>query len=727
MSIFDKLKRGITKRLKKPQKRSFGRLVFVALKYFILAVLLMVLFIFALFIYYGKDLPRPENFTEKPFSQATRIYDRTGKVVLYDLYGEENREIITLNQVSDILKNVIIASEDYRFYQHGGVDLRGIARAILIDLKLRSRDQGASTITQQLIRSSFLTTKKTVARKVQEIILSLELESRYSKDQILEWYLNQIPFGQNAYGVEAASQTYFKKTASEITLTEAATLAAIIPAPSYYSPYGSHKADLLAKKDVILKRVADLGLISKDQLAAALIEEIKFADNTQTIKAPHFVFYVLNYLENKYGEDYLREKGLKIYTSLDWDVQQNMEAVITKKTTVNEGYNANNTAAVTLDPNTGEILGLVGSKNFFGTSYPEGCNSNKGECLFDPQFDVATLGNRQPGSSFKPIVYATAFNEGYSPDTVLWDVPTEFNPNCNPLGNEEKDRFGADCYHPHNYDEASRGKVTVRRSLAQSLNLPSVKLLYLAGIDKSIKTAESLGITSLTDKDRYGLSLVLGGGEVNLLEITSAYGVFANDGLKVPPVSILKIEDADGNIIEQNKKEGERVLSTQTARLINDVLSDNDARVPAFVRNNPLFFENYQVAAKTGTTSNYVDVWTIGYTPFAVVGVWAGNNDNSPINKNTGIGLAAPIWRGIMEKLLVSHPAENFIEPDPIITINPILQGQFPPGENHSILYYINKDNPQGPPPTNPSDDPQYTSWEAGVQNWLIRNPQPTN
>ncbi len=720
MSILEKL--GLKRKNRKPL--NLWRVLFLIIKYGVILLLLLALLIFILFIYYGRDLPRPEKFTEKPFIQSTKIYDRTGKILLYDIYGEERRELVTLDQVSQNLINAVITSEDSRFYQHNGVDFKGIVRAILVDLKLGNRSQGASTITQQLIRSSFLTLKKTVDRKVKEIILTLELERKYSKDQILEWYLNQIPFGENCYGIEAASQAYFKKSSKDLSIAESAVLTAMIPAPSYYSPYGRNKDKLLNKKDYILNRMAKAGLITQIQLEESLKEELIFADTTKTIKAPHFVFYIMNSLIDEYGEDYLREKGLKVYTTLDWDLQSHTEEVITEKTSANEGYNANNTAAVALDPKTGEILALVGSKNYFGKSYPEGCNSRQGECLFDPKFDVATLGNRQPGSAFKPFIYATAFNKGYTPSTLLWDALTEFNTNCSPNANQEKDIYGLKCYNPRNYDGTFRGPVSLRQALAQSLNIPSVKLLYLSGIDDSIKTAQSMGITTLTDPTRYGLSLVLGGGEVNLLEITSAYGVFAADGLMVPPVSILRIEDAQGNIIKQNKKETKRVLTQQTARLINNVLSDNEARIPAFVRNNPLFFNNYQVAAKTGTTSNYVDVWTVGYTPFIVVGVWAGNNDNSPINRQSGIGLAAPIWRKVIEKAITTHAVENFIEPEPSVTTKEILNGQFPSGQKHSILYYINKDNPLGDPPQSPESDSQYLMWEVGVENWLIQNPQ---
>ncbi len=710
---------------KKTGPRNLWWVFLLIIKYIVIAILLLILAIFVLFIYYGRDLPRPEKFTEKPFIQSTKIYDRTGKILLYDIYGEERRELVTLDQVSPNLINAVITSEDSRFYQHSGVDFKGIVRAILTDLKLGNRSQGASTITQQLIRSSFLTMKKTIDRKVKEVILTLELERRYSKNQILEWYLNQIPFGENCYGIEAASQTYFTKSAKDLSLAQSAVLTAMIPAPSYYSPYGQNKEKLLDRKDYILNRMARAGLIDQAQLESSLKEELVFADTSKTIKAPHFVFYIINYLENTYGEDYLIEKGLKVYTTLDWDLQQHMEAVITEKTSVNESFNANNTAAVALDPKTGEILALAGSKNYFGKSYPEGCNSRQGKCLFDPKFDVATLGKRQPGSAFKPFVYATAFNKGYTPNTTLWDTLTEFNTSCSPNANQSKDIYGLNCYNPRNYDGAFRGKVSLRQALDQSLNVPSVKLLYLAGIDNSLKTAQDMGMTTLNDPTRYGLSLVLGGGEVNLLEITSAYGVFADDGLMIPPVSILKIEDADGNIIKENKKEAKRVLPQQTARLMNDVLSDNDARVPAFSRDNPLFFNGYQVAAKTGTTSSYVDVWTIGYTPFAVVGVWAGNNDNSPINKKSGIGLAAPIWRKIMEKIITTHPVENFIKPEPLTTTKPMVNGPTPAGENHDILYYVDRNNPLGDPPQNPAADPQYLPWEVGVENWLLSHPQP--
>ncbi len=691
--------------------------------------LLTVILALCLFFYYTYDLPRPEKFTENPFIQSTKIYDRTGKVLLYDIYGEEKREIVSFDKISDNLKHAVLASEDDRFYQHGGIDLLAIIRSVLIDLRLMKATTGASTITQQLIRSVYLTKERTLARKVREVVLSIELERRYSKDQIFNWYLNEIPFGENAYGAEAASQTYFDKPTLDLSLGQAATLAALVPAPSYYSPYGSHKNSLLQKKDAILNRMAQLGYIDAKQLEEAKKENIVFSESTTPIKAPHFVMYVKQYLEDKYGIDFLQQKGLKVYTSLDWDLQNYAEQVVKDADKTNIQFDANNIALVVIDPKTGEILSLIGSKDYFQDSYPKGCDEKtSGKCVFDPKFDVATIGLRQPGSSFKPFVYATALKKGYTPDTVLWDVTTEFNKNCNPDGSQEKDQYGLECYNPKDYDGKNRGMVSLRSALGQSLNIPSVELLYLAGLRDSIQTAKDMGITTLNEPDRYGLSLVLGGGEVTLLEMTSAYGIFATEGLKISPVSILKIEDNNGNIVEQNGKQATKVLDTQVARQINDILSDNNARALMFGQNNALYFDKYQVAAKTGTTQYYNDAWTMGYSPFASVGVWVGNNDNSSTNKKTGIGLAAPIWRKVMQKLLESRPAKNFTKPDPVAATNLVLLGQLPLGDQpHSILHYVDKNNPTGPAPSNPDQDPMYFLWEEGVKNWINNLSQPTD
>ncbi|OGZ84330.1 MAG: hypothetical protein A2599_02145 [Candidatus Staskawiczbacteria bacterium RIFOXYD1_FULL_39_28] len=681
------------------------------------------LFFVLLFFYYTWDLPKPEKFTETPFIQSTKIYDRTGRVVLYDIFGEEKRQIVPFNKISDHLKQAVLTSEDARFYQHGGIDFEGILRAVWVDLLSQARSQGGSTITQQLIRTVYLTGQKSISRKIREIVLSIELEQKYSKDQIFEWYLNAIPFGENAYGAESASQTYFSKPASDLSLAQAATLTSLIPAPSHYSPYGPNKAELLQKKDSVLERMKKNGYITTEEMEEAKKEKIVFSETTNSIKAPDFVLYIKKYLDDKYGEDYLRERGLRIYSTLDWDLQQYMEKTIKESDKSLKSKNANNAAAAAINPKTGEILALVGSKDYFAKPYPEGCDEKgPNACLFAPKYDVATMGKRQPGSSFKPIVYATAFKKGFTPNTILWDVNTEFNPNCPPDGTGITDQYGLKCYSPQDYDGGNRGPVTMRQALDQSLNIPAVETLYLTGIYDSLQTARDLGITTLTDINNYGLSLVLGGGDVNLLEMTSAYGVFAAEGIYIPPISILKITDSDGNIIEENKKQPTKVLDTQIARTVNNVLSDNNARAPIFGFNSPLYFPNYQVAAKTGTTQNFVDGWTMGYAPSIAVGVWVGNNNNVP-TRDEGIGLAAPIWHKIMEKVLLSQPAENFNPPEPITTgRNPALLGQLPTGDTNTILYYVDKNNPLGSSPQNPASDPQYFMWQAAINNWLSKN-----
>ena len=660
------------------QKSKKKALFFSALKLLGFGCFSAIFVVFFVFVFYSKDLPRPEIFTEKHLTQSTKIYDHTGQVLLYEIYGEEKRTIVPLGIIPERLKQAVIAIEDANFYHHFGIDFEGILRSVLINLKIGRPAYGGSTIPQQLIRSAFFTPEKTIERKVREIILALELDRRYPKDQILEWYLNQIPFGQNAYGVEAASQIYFNKTVSEITTAEAATLAALIQAPYHFSPYGENKDNLLARKDYVLERMLEIGYLNKEETETAKEEIIDFKNPT-AIKAPHFVLYVIeNYLKPKYGQDlaYLKENGIKVYTSLDWELQTLAEKVVKEGVERNKIYNAHNAALVAISPKNGEILAMVGSADWFADPYPEGCTAGK-DCLFDPQFNV-TVGTkespgRQPGSAFKPFIYATAFEKGYDDKTKVTDEPSNFG------------LWGGKEYTPQNYDGLFRGWVELRQSLSQSLNVPSIKTLFLAGLEDkveslgtnnflglesvflkglegSIETAKSMGITTL-DKplSSYGPSIVLGGGEVKLLDITSAYGVFATGGLMSPPVSILKIEDYDGNIIEENKKPQKRVLSSEAARLINSILSDNEARTPMFGPRSHLYFEGYQVAAKTGTTDNFRDAWTIGYTPSIVVGVWAGNNNNqSMIRNQPAATVAGPIFNNFLKEILPGLPKEQF-------------------------------------------------------------------
>jgi 1A family penicillin-binding protein len=601
-----------------------------------------------LFVSYTKDLPRPERFTEKETFQSTKIFDREGKTLLYEIYGEEKRTVVSLDQIADSLQKAMVATEDADFYHHHGVSFKAIIRAILADLRLFKPFQGASTITQQLVRSSYLSKEKTGSRKTKEIILALELERRYSKNQILEFYLNQVPFGQNTYGAEAASQTYFQKSAKDISLAQAALLAALIQAPSYLSPYGLHLDELLQRKDYVLDRMAEEKYINPQQRDEAKKEALRFSKVTQPIKAPHFVMWVKSLLEEKYGEDFLKEKGLRVYTTLDWNLQEFAEKIVQERAEVNKLGRSLNAALVAIDPKSGQILSLIGSKDFFADPYPPDCRPGD-NCLFEPQFDAA-LASRQPGSSFKPFVYATAFKKGYDDKTVVVDEPTDFGV------------WGGKDYTPRNYDGLFRGPVTLRQALAQSLNIPSIKvLLYLAGLEDSVQTARDLGLTTL--ESPFGPSIVLGGYEVKLLEMVSAYGAFATDGLWLKPYPILKIEDDQGNVLESIESTPKRVLETKVTSLINDILSDNETRAPIFGPNSPLFFEGFQVAVKTGTTQDYRDGWTIGYTPSIVIGVWTGNNDNSPMAKEPGVVFAGPIFHQVMAKILSQSPIESFMKP----------------------------------------------------------------
>lgn len=620
------------------RKREILEKVFPVLKFLSYSALVVFLFFLIVFFYYAKDLPRPEKFTERQMALPTKIYDRTGETLLYTIFGEEKREVVPLSEIPEYLKWAVITAEDDNFYHHFGIDPMSMFRALLVNLRLKSPVQGGSTIPQQLIRSTFLTPEKTIKRKTREIILTLELDRRYSKDQILEWYLNQVPFGSNAYGVEAASQTFFSKKAKDLTLAEAITLASLIRAPSYLSPYGEHQDELLGRKDYILEKMFNQRRIDKEEFELAKEEELKFRKPLTSIKAPHFILYVKKILTEKYGEDSLKREGLKVFTTLDIELQEFAEKAIESGVERNKNFRAYNGALVAIDPKTGEILALVGSADYFSESFPENCSSGQ-DCLFEPEFNVAILGNRQPGSAFKPLVYATAFEKGFSENYIVIDQQTNFG------------IWGGKPYIPRNYDGKFRGPVTLRQGLAQSLNVPSVKVLvYLAGIKDSVETAKRFGITTLREPSFYGPSLVLGGGEVTLLEMVSAFGVFAAEGLKNNPKAILKIEDSQGKIIEEQKNNARRVLSSETANLISDILSDNKARTPIFGANSPLNIEG--VSVKTGTTQYFNDAWTIGYNSEIVVGVWAGNNDNSPTYEQPGVVLAAPIWRNFLLQAL---------------------------------------------------------------------------
>jgi len=720
---------------------------------FIVCAWLIVIFFIGLigvFAYFAKDLSSPGQITERRMIESTKIYDRTGKFLLYDVHGEEKRTVIPFEEIPQYVKHASLVIEDDNFYHHFGLDFRAIIRAFLANLRGKKIAQGGSTITQQFIKNAILTPERTLGRKIKEAILAIEMELKYSKDEIFNFYLNQVPYGSNAYGIEAAAQTFFNKNAKDLTIAESSLLAALPQAPSYFSPYGTHLDELKSRQLYILEKMHKFAYITKEELNQAKQEELKFSPAPGGIKAPHFVMYVQEYLEEKYGKDYMKKAGLKVYTTLDWDLQQIAEKAIAEGVKRNvKNFNAHNAALVAIDPKTGQILAMVGSKDYWAESVPNGCRPEK-NCLFTPNVNVV-IRPRQPGSSFKPFVYATAFEKGFTPDTMIFDLETEFAVE------------GAPSYRPKNYDEKFRGPVSFRQALAQSLNVPSVKVLHLAGLTQTINNAQDMGINTLKNRSRYGLSLVLGGGEVKLLEQTAGFGVFATEGTKHPIVSILKIEDSEGKTLEEYKEKSKKVLDPQIARLISDILSDEKARAPMFGSKSKLYLEERPVAAKTGTTQEYRDGWTIGYTPSLAVGVWAGNNDNTSMRMGAGIYVAAPIWNEFMRKayeVKIQNPKskiqnpenyfylpeepEEFTKPELIETDKDILNGKFtneirvtinkktgklatnltPPElleeriyhQAHCILYYLDKNNPQGT--GDGKNDSQFNNWENSVIKW---------
>jgi 1A family penicillin-binding protein len=678
-----------------------------------LAVGAAILFIAGLMILWVASLriPALESLAERRVDQSTKIYDRTGEILLYDFSQDVRREIVPFEDISEYVKNATIAIEDKDFYEHNGFVFSSFMRAVLVNLTSLSFSQGGSTITQQVVKNSILTKDKTPTRKLKELILALKLEKVLSKEDILSLYLNEIPYGGTVYGIQEASERFFAKSASDLTLAEAAYLAAIPKAPTFYSPYGTHLDELEDRKNLVLKEMKDQSTITEEEYQAALAEQVEFKakENTASIKAPHFVFFVIDELVKKYGESAVENSGWKIVTTLDYSIQTDAESLAKKYGEINQKtFNANNNAIVAMDPKTGEVLAMVGSRDYFDKK-------------IDGNFNAA-LGHRQPGSTFKPFVYAALFNKGYTDSTVLFDAPIQFSNSCAP------DNFVTDdlCYSPGNYDDKFRGPMTIRNALAQSINVPAVEALYLAGVRNSIDLAEDLGIKSLTELDRYGLSLVLGGGAVSLLDMTTAYGTFANDGIKNDYTPILWIEDGKGNIIERHNPFPQRVLPEKTSRLISSILSDNAARTPGYGPNSPLYIPSRDVAVKTGTSNDYRDAWIIGYAPNLVIGAWVGNNDNSPMEKKVAGLIVSPLWRDLMDATLPSFPIESFPAPTPenLAELKPILRGELG-SDIHSILYWVEKDNPRGPMPSNPASDPQFNNWEYGVRRWALSALQP--
>lgn len=592
-----------------------------------------------------KDIPKATVIGIKEFPQSSRIFDREGNL-LYTIYAQRNQSFVPLKEVPKDLQEATISIEDKNFYRHGAIDIRGIVRAVYVNFK-GEEVQGGSTITQQLVRNSLLTLDRTITRKVKEVILSFVVEAIYSKDKILEMYLNQVSYGGTAWGVEAASQIYFGKPVQKLTLAESAYLAGLPQAPSVYSPFGSHPEEGKKRQKQVLKAMEEGGYISSNEREKAENQKLSFTGIRDTIVSPHFVFYVKDLLVQKYGQKAVEQGGLNITTSLDPKIQKLTEdAIATEEATLrnNNWYNA---ASVVTNPKTGEVLAMVGSRNYFDDER-------------DGNVNVA-IAKRQPGSSIKPINYATGLIKGYTAATPFVDDKTCF-PNQ-----------GGKSYCPLNYDLKFHGVVQMRQALANSYNIPAVKMLELNGLDAMIATASAMGITSFTEPERYGLSLTLGGGEVTMVEMTEAFGVFANMGYRIDINPILKVVDQKGKVLEEydppdTALAGEKVIPEGVAFIISDILSDNGARTPAFGGNSPLNIKGHKVSVKTGTTNDYRDNWTIGYTPSYVVATWVGNNDNTPLRGVvSGITGAAPIWNDIMGKLLEDTTPEEISRPDSVV------------------------------------------------------------
>lgn len=715
-------------------KRS-KRLVALAKLSFIGVVLFLIVSFIAIPLF-AFNLPSPDKIVRRE-GFSTKILDRNGEV-LYDIFAEQKRTPVSLENIPLYLRQATISIEDKNFYKHEGFDPIGIFRAVF-NIMFRGKLQGGSTLTQQLVKNVLLTPERTIFRKIKEFILAIQIEKKYTKDEILQMYLNEAPFGGTSWGVEAAAETYFDKKVKDLSLIESAILAGFPQRPSKYSPYSSTPDAYIGRTQEVLRRMREDDYITKEQEEAAReeIESVEFQERGANFKAPHFVQYVQEILEERYGERVVEQGGLRVTTTLDLELQEKAEDIVKEEIEKVENLRISNGAAVILDPETGEILAMVGSRGF---NDPD----------IDGQVNVTTR-LRQPGSAIKPITYATAFKKGYTASTLIMDVPTTF-----PGG------VGQPDYKPVNYDGEHRGPIQIRYGLGNSINLVAVKTLALVGIKDTLQTAYDLGISSMEPSketlNRVGLSLTLGGGEVQLIELTGAYCAFMNGGHKVEPIGILKVEDQDGKVLEEHEPEkGKGVISEEQAFMIFDILSDNSARTAIFGTNSLLNISGRDIAVKTGTTNDKRDNWTIGGGPQAVIGVWVGNNDNSPmLQVASGVTGASPIWRRITLTALQGKPNKSVSVPSGIVSASiDLVSGyrahdDFPsrtekfikgtePGEDpvHVKLKVCKNDGKLATPadiasgnyeekefflfkeedPTAGSGDPNR--WQEGVLNWL--------
>lgn len=711
----------------------------------LISVIGCLLLFFGAVIFFAAQIPSPEDLTNRDIASSTKIYDKEGEL-LYDIYQNQNRTPIKLIDVPVYVREATIAIEDQDFYEHGGFSIPGIIRSVF-DLVVHRKVEGGSTLTQQLVKNALLSGERTLTRKLKEFILAIQVERVYAKDQILEMYLNEIPYGGTSYGIEAAANLYFGKKARDLNLAEAALLAGLPQRPSVYSPYGTKPELARARQKEVLRRMVEDGYITADQAKDASDKELIYRTATSEIgfKAPHFVLYVKEKLIEQFGDKLVEQGGLKVTTTLDYKIQKNAQQILKTEVEKLNSAKIGNGAAVVLDPKTGQILALVGSKDYFGESLPEGCTEGA-TCVFEPNVNAA-IALRQPGSATKPITYAKALEKGYTANYTLIDVKTEF-----PGG------AGQPNYNPVNYDGQFHGPTQVRFALGNSYNIPAVKMLALVGVKDVLEQGYRMGVTTweptLENVNSVGLSLTLGGREVRLLDLTSAFGVLANKGEQFDPISILKVQDVKGKtLFEYKKAEGRKVLDDGVAFIISDILSDNGARTAAFGSNSYLNIPGKTVAVKTGTTDQKRDNWTLGYTPSVVVGVWVGNNDNTPLDPKIASGVtgASPVWAAIMKELLKDKRNEPFEKPGKVVQTEVdglmsglphagsptrkeyFIKGTEPKGESSAYqhvkvckanphrLANDNEDNEEKDVVVLKEDDPTGADkWQTGIDEWVV-------
>lgn len=612
------------------------------IKYFSLGIFFsfFLFFLPIIILIFLQDIPSPKELTLRQSYQTTKIFDRNG-ILLAQIYNTQNRTSIPLTDVPKYLQQATIAIEDKNFYKHPGFDIPSIFRAISINLSGKNI-QGGSTITQQLIKSSILTPQKSFSRKFKEVILAFWTERIYTKNQILEMYFNQVPYGGTAWGIEAAAQTYFNKRAKDLDLAQSSFLAGLTASPTTYSPYGNDPNLWKKRQKEVLSRMVALDFISQKQSLDAQKEGLIFREQYTAIHAPHFVIYIKDLLAQKYGLPMLEKGGLSIITSLDLKKQEMAEKIVKEEIDNNAYLNLTNGASLVTDPKNGDILAMVGSKDF---DDPNGGNFN------------VTTSLRQPGSSIKVVTYALALENGFTAASILEDAPVSY-------------WTGTEIYSPVNYDGKFHGKIPLRVALANSFNIPAIKILNQIGVPAMVNLGKKMGIDSWGDPKNYGLSITLGSAEITMLDMATVYGTLANNGNRVDINPILKITDARGNILEQKTSvEPQPALEEGVAFILSDILADNNSRAMEFGANSPLNIQGHTVSVKTGTTDNKRDNWTDGYTNNFVVIVWVGNNDNSPMSQNLASGItgAAPIWHKIMNNLLSKTPETKPTHPSIVV------------------------------------------------------------